>query len=251
MILFCDFDGTLMREGVEGDFERNLEAIRRFREAGNTFVLTTGRGLASVMRGFPNYRDYTDYLILDNGAFCMGQDGVLFDNCIPEEMARKIVNEVQEFAAGHHIGFTFYNNRGEENSELTGDQTKIRIWVDDDEFMGQLNKVLTEQFSNDGILFFTGHRAALTLIKFQPGAGFCCLLDAAPAGAGKEAAIGRLAEMLGDKDVITVGDGGNDLAMLKQYNGFIMDSAAPFLVEEFDEAHRITSVADLINRLLV
>ena len=250
MILFCDFDGTLSREEIPGDFERNLEAIRRFREAGNKFVLTTGRGLASVKRGFPEYKDYVDYLILDNGAVCMGQDGVLFSWLIPEEEAQKIVNDINEMSVGHHIGFTFYNSEGAENTELKGGQTKIRIWVDDDDFMGEMNEKMSVRYERDGVRFYTGHRAALALINFHPGAGFTCLLDATPAGAGKEEAIERLVKMLGEKEVVTVGDGNNDIAMIRKYNGYIMSNSAPYLLAELDDAHVASSVADLIDRLM-
>ena len=250
MILFCDFDGTLSREEIPGDFERNLEAIRRFREAGNKFVLTTGRGLASVKRGFPEYKDYVDYLILDNGAVCMGQDGVLFSWLIPEEEAQKIVNDITEMSKGHHIGFTFYNSEGAENLELNGGQTKIRIWVDDDDFMGKMDEEMSARYERDGVRFYTGHRAALALINFQPGAGFTCLLDATPAGAGKEEAIERLIKMLGEKDVVTVGDGNNDIAMIRKYNGYIMSNSAPYLLAELDDARVTSSVADLIGKLM-
>ena len=68
MILFCDFDGTLFRRDIEGEFERNLEAIQRWRAAGNLFVMTTGRSPSSLGGVLPNYFDYFDYLIGDNGA---------------------------------------------------------------------------------------------------------------------------------------------------------------------------------------
>lgn len=250
MILFCDFDGTLSREEIPGDFERNLEAIKRFRAAGHKFALATGRGLASVQRSFPNYAEYVDYLVLDNGALCLGQDGALFDYLISEDVARRLVNFISEYVGEHHVGFTFYNGDGRESVDLQGSHTKIRIWVDDDEFMGQMNRDLSEKFKDDGLQFFTGHKAALALIHFQPGAGFSCLLDATPAAAGKEAAIERLASLLGEVEVVTVGDGNNDLEMIKKYDGYIMDSAAPSLLAEIDAAHQAESVASLIDRLL-
>lgn len=53
MILFSDFDGTLFRRGIEGDFETNLEKIKLWRKRGNKFALTTGRGLGSILNAFP------------------------------------------------------------------------------------------------------------------------------------------------------------------------------------------------------
>ena len=248
MILFCDFDGTLSREEIPCDFERNLEAVKRFREAGNLFVISTGRSVPSLTEDFPDFWDYIDYVVVDNGAACLDKDRkVLFECTFPEEVAKEVVEYVDSRSSGHHVGYTFYKNC-EEYDELSGAQTKVRIWFDDDELMERTEKELSERYPD--LKFYTGHHAALALINFEPDGDFVCLLDVAASNAGKERALERLAAMHESEHAVAVGDGNNDIVMLKEFDGYVMSSAASFFVEEFDEEHRADSVADLIDRLM-
>ena len=248
MILFCDFDGTLSREEIPGDFERNLEAVKRFREAGNLFVISTGRSVPSLTEDFPDFWDYIDYVVVDNGAACLDKDRkVLFECTFPEEVAKEVVEYVDSRSSGHHVGYTFYKNC-EEYDELSGAQTKVRIWFDDDELMERTEKELSERYPD--LKFYTGHHAALALINFEPDGDFVCLLDVAAGNAGKERALERLAAMHENEHAVAVGDGNNDIVMLKEFDGYVMSSAASFFVEEFDEEHRADSVADLIDGLM-
>lgn len=236
-----------MREEIPGDFERNLAAIRRFRAAGNKFVVSTGRGLASIGRDFPKYADFSDFVIIDNGAACLRGDEILFEAAIPEARARELVDDITRRSEGHHIGFKYYKDC-KEYAEITGAQTKIRVYIDDDDFMGNLYQELSIDYPD--LKFYTGHRAALALINYSPEGDFVCLLDAASGEAGKERALERLAAMFEGERAVAVGDSNNDIAMLKEFDGFVMSSAAPKICEQFDESHTVDSVADLIDDLM-
>lgn len=249
MILFCDFDGTLFRRGIEGDFERNLEVIRRFREAGNKFVLTTGRGLASVTRQFPEYKEYFDYLVCDNGAQCFDADGIHFEYTISEKDTRDILEFVRQQRGGEAPYGIFYRN-GAEYADGVGAQTKIRFWFTTDEEMFRIYDALVDRFSGSGIRFFTGHGLALSLIGFTRDDNYKCLIDAVSADAGKDTAFQRIVDEFPGEMATAVGDGNNDLPMLQKYGGYIMTNALPEYQVDFDDEHRVNSVAELIDRLL-
>ncbi|MBR5418910.1 HAD family phosphatase [Candidatus Saccharibacteria bacterium] len=249
MILFCDFDGTLFRRDIEGDFERNLEAIQRFREAGNKFVLTTGRGLASVMRQFPEYKEYFDYLICDNGAQCFDADGIHFEYTISEKDTQDIIEFVKQQRGGESPYSVFYRN-GAEYAEGEGAHTKIRFWFTTDEEMFRIYDALVEKFAESGIRFFTGHGLALSLINFTRDDGYKCLIDAVSADAGKDTAFQRIVDEFPGEIATAVGDGNNDLPMLRKYDGYIMKNALPEYQVDFDDEHRVDSAAGLIDRLL-
>jgi fructosamine-3-kinase len=71
------------------------------------------------------------------------------------------------------------------------------------------------------------------------------------ADAGKQNAIWRV---LGDnpgQEAVTVGDGGNDMDMLGEFDGYIMSTASDALKAEFREDRITDSVADLITKRLV
>lgn len=249
MILFCDFDGTLFRRGMEGDFERNLEAIKRFRAAGNKFILTTGRGFANVTRQFPEYKDYFDYLICDNGAQCFDENGIHFEYAISEKDTQDIIEFVKQQRGGEMPYCIFYRDGGE-YVDAVGAQTKIRLWFTTDEEMLRIYNALTEKFSESGIRFFTGHGLALSLIGFVRDDKYKCLLDVVSADAGKDTALQRIVDELPGESAVAVGDGNNDLPMLHKYDGYIMKNALPEYQVDFDDEHRIDSVAELIDRLL-
>lgn len=249
MILFCDFDGTLHRAGMDDEFDQNLDAIKRWREAGNIFVLITGRGLASVKRGFPQFAEYTDYLICDNGSVCYGKNGALFEYCFGREVVDKVVSYVQSLPEGKEVEYICYSD-GEEFSEAKDKQTKLRLCTRENDLADKIWKKLEEHFQGlSGVRFYPGHNIIpprTPFIKYEHHS----LVDVAPEGAGKEKALGRLAALFPDEPYYVVGDGFNDYDMLAAYNGFVMDSARPEMVEKFKEDHRVPTVSALIKRLM-
>ena len=48
LLLACDFDGTLYRQGTIAESDR--AAVSRFRERGNLFGIVTGRGATTLFR---------------------------------------------------------------------------------------------------------------------------------------------------------------------------------------------------------
>ena len=249
MILFCDFDGTLHRAGMDDEFQQNLDAIKRWREAGNKFVLITGRGLASVKRGFPQFAEYTDYLICDNGSVCYGKNGALFEYCFGREVVDKVVSYVQSLPEGKEVEYICYSD-GEEFSEAKDKQTKLRLCTCENDLADEIWKKLEEHFQGlSGVRFYPGHNIIpprTPFIKYEHHS----LVDVAPEGAGKEKALGRLAALFPDEPCYVVGDGFNDYDMLAAYDGFVMDSARPEMVEKFKEDHRVPTVSALIKRLM-
>ncbi len=72
MILVTDFDNTLYSHSDPQVLINNLQVAQSFRQAGNKFVLATGRNASSLSRVLPDFNKYFDYIILDNGAVCLG-----------------------------------------------------------------------------------------------------------------------------------------------------------------------------------
>ena len=84
--LACDLDGTLLRENQTISRE-NLEAIVNFKEAGNKFVISTGRNVDSIYDLFNDYPEIEyDYIVACNGA-------VVLDNN-KDIILNKYINEV-------------------------------------------------------------------------------------------------------------------------------------------------------------
>lgn|GEM_PF-764920 len=252
MILFSDFDGTLFRRGIEGDFETNLEKIKLWRKRGNKFALTTGRGLGSILNAFPELWQYVDYLICDNGALCYSHHEKMFELTIGEDIEQRVVSYVRSLPDSKRFDFVYYREDGEFGAPSDKD-TKIRIWAVDLDMMAQVAQSLRTEFEGENVIFFEGH----TLVPYNSGSQPFLrdyhhgAIDVMAADAGKQNAIWRV---LGDnpgQEAVTVGDGGNDMDMLGEFDGYIMSTASDALKAEFREDRITDSVADLITKRLV
>ena len=252
MILFCDFDGTLFRRGIEGDFEKNLEMIRLWRKRGNKFALTTGRGLGSILGAFPDLWQYVDYLICDNGALCYSHHEKLFELAIDEKLEQRVVNFVRSLPGSDRFDFVYYREDGEFENPSNSD-TKIRIWTVDLDTMADVANKLREELVEEKVIFFEGH----TLIPYNSGSQPFLrdyhhgAIDVMAADAGKQNAIYRVLKENPDEQIIAVGDGGNDMDMLGEFDGYIMSSASDSLKNNFREGRVIESVADLLEKRLI
>lgn len=246
MILFCDFDGTLFRRDVEGDFERNLEAVRRWREAGHKFVMTTGRSPSSLKDVVPNYMELFDYTVGDNGAVCLGKDGVEFEIVIPDNEQLEITEFVRSLPRGNEFDFV-YDRGCHGHPDIEGGATKIRVWTVDKELMESTIAASREHFGDKYVIL--GMSRAKPSLPFVHE-GHSAAINFMAKEAGKEKAIQRIATKL-NEPLFAVGDGGNDLAMLQMFDGYIMRSAREELLRNFGEDRRIDSVHELIERLLI
>lgn len=73
-ILGSDYDGTLNYGGIG---EEKINAIRRWREAGNVFALVSGRGAEDVLSLYRKGKFPCDYLLADSGAVILKTDGTV------------------------------------------------------------------------------------------------------------------------------------------------------------------------------
>lgn len=90
--LACDLDGTLLRENQTISRE-NLEAIVNFKEAGNKFVISTGRNVDSIYDLFNDYPEIEyDYIVACNGAVVLDNNkDIILNKYIRNDVAQKII----------------------------------------------------------------------------------------------------------------------------------------------------------------
>lgn len=73
--LGVDYDGTLKRNGIVS--ERNLEAIKKFRNEGHLFGIVSGRSLESMLKEIKAIGLEIDFLVTNNGGVIAEVDGTL------------------------------------------------------------------------------------------------------------------------------------------------------------------------------
>lgn len=92
--LACDLDGTLLKKDHTISKE-NLEAIVRFKEAGNKFIISTGRNLDSIYDLFKDYPEIEyDYIVACNGAIILDKNKkIISSNYIKSNIAEGVFND--------------------------------------------------------------------------------------------------------------------------------------------------------------
>lgn len=247
-ILASDLDGTLFRtpEGAVKD----IEAINRFREAGNKFGIASGRGLSSLYLIQKSKNIACDFLLANTTTVCASDGKILFSQKISADVIPAlyecIINE-----GGHIFNITkeaddFYiptekdKNRTNaielsvQNATEIGYCTQISTVLPTLEAAAKVTKTINKRFSE-------------TLSAYQNG--IC--IDIVTKGWSKAEGVRKLAEIMGvdKKDVYTLGDNYNDIPMLSFFNGFAVANA-PDDVKKHASVAVVPSVADAIEMLL-
>lgn len=249
MMVFSDFDKTLHPDADEAEFRRNLEKIREFRRKGNLFCIATGRSQASLGRVWPDYENYLDYGIFDNGAVCLDQSGeILFQETIAltvvEEIARKIMDKF-----GDDVQLVFYCD-AKEWREPGNDTTKVRCWTKDLAVSRAIHEKVSSEYSGEIKSFIARTAVMSSLGWIKNPEEYILFVDIMSVRAGKYNAVRRLCEGYPDEKIVTVGDDTNDLEMIREFDGYAMQNSMLEVLEAVKPGHVVGSVAELLEKLV-
>ncbi len=244
-LVALDIDGTLYAnvpstgevEEVISDAVR--EAVHRAVDAGAHIVLSTGRstfGITDVWEqlGLPRNGDGPVLTVASNGSVVFSYPPVEVLKATTFD-ARELVTRLVEFVpnaavAVEEIGVGYRLNRPFPDGEING-QMKIepiedlvaepvtRVIIRDPHSSEEEFVELAEKLGLHGTNYFIGWTA---------------WLDLAPEGVSKASALADVAERLGveQKDVLAIGDGRNDVEMLRWAGRGVAMGQAPLEVQE-------------------
>ena len=247
MIVFSDFDNTLHPHADEAGFRRNLEKIREFRGKGNLFCIAKGRSQASLGRTWPDYEDYLDYGIFDNGAVCWDQRGELvFQEAISVRIAREIVQRITD-KFGDEVQLVFYHD-AKEWQELDQDVTKVRCWTKDVVVSQAVCDAVKVEYDGEVQSFVARTAVMSSLGWIEYPEEYVSFVDMMSVRAGKYNAVRRLLEKYPGERAVTIGDDTNDLEMIRGFDGYVMQDSAPEVLEIVKPGHVVGSVGEVLER---
>lgn len=88
--LASDLDGTLV--DFNEIIQENLDGIKKLKESGNKFIISTGRSRSGIKKLLEKYNLDYDYMLLGNGALVLDKDGnKIVDEWIPSNILKKVV----------------------------------------------------------------------------------------------------------------------------------------------------------------
>lgn len=236
-IVFSDYDGTIYI--TEENMSRNILGIEEYRNLGGKFVIVTGRSKTSVNNVIKQYNIPYDYIISNNGAVIYNSDMVkIYEQAIPTDISNKIINYLK---TKEHIEIFFYDDEDKveyHNQELL----KLRIRTSNYELAQTIEDEINNMF-----------KEAVKAHSAFPGMYYdnhnFVIVDIVSKNAGKENAIKILLETLKipKERVVTIGDGRNDVGMIKEYNGYSMETAEEDVKKSASKIFK--SVADALEYL--
>ena len=256
MLLCSDFDGTLRDPHDKTVLKRNLIAIHRWRNAKHRFAIVTGRSFSVLKQKLPNWDTVVDYVISDNGGAIYCNDGNLlymasFDRAIMQEVVNLATNQTVPALPVYY---------GPSRNAMTTDVftpkgiIKLRLYCDSLESMWSHQTQIDQKGWPVKTLPWPRYGYS-PLPNGEPPERYPAFLDVVPATSGKELTIAKLIELENAnaggqlEPVITIGDDYNDLAMLTQYQGYLLSTAAPEVKATYD-GPTIDTVAQLVSQLL-
>lgn len=229
-ILVSDYDQTFYLN--DQDIEENKKAVKKFKEAGNIFIIATGRSFLDFKNKVNSYHFDYDYVILNHGATLLDKDDhVLFHFPICENILSPIKNDLCLEDSIHHFCCSKLESRVDFDF---GNLTKIHVKYDSKEMAMRINNLINSQYSNYVVSYYVNDNS-IEIISNQTN---------------KSHAIKLLMEKLNvnSSNVYSIGDGHSDIEMVTDFNGYCMKNS----VNELKSVaiSEIESVSILIRNLL-
>lgn len=251
-IFASDYDGTLRTKELVS--EENKQAIHTWRNAGNLFVLVSGRSLESMKREIEVNRFEVDYIIGNNGgAIYDANFHELKSYYFPFQEATKIISYIKQERTisyvlndGFHRSKTILDPSREDkkyaNTKMTYTEKELLEKKKIAQIVVSLDREEDTRRISDHINSLFGHVACAYR-------NVNCV-DVAPYGVSKSTGLAYIVHQTGVRHeaVYTIGDSFNDIPMLETFIGFAMNQA-PAQVKSY-ASHIVKQPSDAIMQIL-
>ena len=244
-LVALDIDGTLYANvPATGVVEEKIsptvyDAVRRTTDAGVPVVLATGRstlGITDVLEqlGLPREAGTQVLTIASNGSVVFRYPPVEVIHAVTfdaSKIVRMILEEIPHaMVAVEEIGVGYRVNRHFPEGEITG-QMKLQT-VDQLVAEPVTRVIIRDPHSSEEEFVALAEKVGLHGTNYF--IGWTAWLDLAPDGVSKASALADVARRLGvaQQDVLALGDGRNDLEMLRWAGRGVAMGQAPLEVQE-------------------
>ena len=227
-ILISDYDGTFYQNDI--DINKNIDKVNEFRFLDNLFVLATGRSYVDLKAKIDKYKIPYDYLILNQGALLLSKDLEILKVFT---LDKKLVDNILEYVSNNKdiydvVLIDVFKKRVTDTSNVVKIMLKLYSYNKAFEVKNYIDK------SYENIRSY--------LVRDEEH----YLVEIVPINASKSLMIEKILEIekIKRNNVFTVGNGINDIDMIRDYNGYRMRMSC-------DELNSITNkVVDSVNCLI-
>ena len=202
-ILISDYDGTFYQNDL--DIKKNIDKVNEFRTLGNLFVLVTGRSYVDLKQKIDKYEIPYDYLILNHGALLLSKDlEIIKVFTLDKELSDSILDYANN---NKDIYDVVLINTFKKRVDDTSNVVKIMLKLYSYEKAFEVKNYIDESYTN----------IRSYLVRDED----YYLVEIVSSEASKSFMIEKILEKekIVKKNVFTIGDGINDIDMIKNYNG--------------------------------
>ena len=260
--LATELDGTILQKDQSINKE-DVEALVKFKEAGNTIIISTGRGLEGIYRAFENYPEIKyDYIVACNGAIVVDKDGkIVYNNQIDSNTAIELFKELSK---NESMVIHFEDEISSFLVKPNHDRFDHIIKEYEDRFNGilHINEVLESERSYPIISLIANEEdtniaeEAKNLVLEKYGQSLEAYrnqhyVDIAAKDCSKGNGLKKLAEILDidHKELYVIGDSYNDLSMFE-----ITENSYTFTYAEdgvkLHAKNIVNNASELINKII-
>lgn len=202
-ILISDYDGTFYQNDL--DIKKNIDKVNEFRTLGNLFVLATGRSYVDLKQKIDKYKIPYDYLILNHGALLLSKDlEIIKVFTLDKELSDSILDYANN---NKDIYDVVLINTFKKRVDDTSNVVKIMLKLYSYEKAFEVKNYIDESYTN----------IRSYIVRDED----YYLVEIVSSEASKSFMIEKILEKekIVKKNVFTIGDGINDIDMIKNYNG--------------------------------
>lgn len=206
-ILVSDYDQTFYLN--DQDIIKNKEAVSKFIDDGNLFIIATGRSYGDFKEKLDIYHFPYDYVILNHGATILDKDDNVLANF---EIDDSIISSIKESLELETTTNYFCCSRLASRVEFEhGNLTKIQARYITKEKAVEMNQMINEKYSQY-VNCYCVSKSAIEIVAKDINKAVAI-----------ELLVNKL--QLNKQNIYTIGDGYSDIEMIKNYNGYCMDES--------------------------
>lgn len=210
-LLVSDYDGTIYDQDSLRETRNNIEAIKRFKDNGNLFSIATARIFPSIKAQTEKFKIPYDYLICcDGGCIFDKNDNLIYSNPIDENQLLIIIKYLESLS--YIKEYRLLNSYGK-NTTNTKDTHQIYVQV----YFKNTLDMLKIQRELSPLLHYGILHICYFFKKTYKSEGIQFIAKQ---------------EQISDNSIYTIGNGNNDIDMLKNYTGSRVPYSYPKLVLE-------------------
>ncbi|MGM9947340.1 HAD-IIB family hydrolase [Floccifex sp.] len=246
-ILATDYDGTL--KYAQNVMQEDLDAIKKWKEAGNLFVIVTGRSMESIKAQADLYQIPVDYYVTNNGGMVFDADGnKLFSSYLDTVTSIDLLYIAKEIEGvvsyvvndGYNRHRIVVNKDLQERRYLTLEPDLTEEQVMD---LGRYAQVVISMVET-GLAVSLAEQINSNFDDIVQAYANQFVVDIVPKGTSKATGLDFVCEFseVDEMDVYTIGDSYNDIPLMEfGINGACMSTALEDVKEhalkEYDSIH--------------